>query len=100
MYDDRILAEYRDVLAREKFKFDTERVAEILDYIRDQGRHVAPRALKVALPDPDDLAFVEVARSANADALVTGNLRHYPAAVRNLVPVLSPAEFLEQLNEE
>ena len=30
------------------------------------------------LPDPDDQVFLDVAVAANADAIVTGNARHFP----------------------
>ena len=39
---------------------------------------VSPCAVR--LPDADDLPFLEVALSGNADALVTGNVRHFPGA--------------------
>lgn len=55
-----------------------------------------PRAvpLGVTLPDPDDEKFLEVAVSAGSSALVTGNLRHYPADRRQGMAVLMPREFL------
>jgi hypothetical protein len=32
--------------------------------------------------------------------LVTGNLKHFPATLRNGVTVISPAEYLVRLREE
>jgi predicted nucleic acid-binding protein len=48
------------------------------------------------LPDPDDLAFAEVAIAGGADALVTGNARHH-APLKGELParVMSPAGFLD-----
>jgi predicted nucleic acid-binding protein len=42
-----------------------------------------------------DLKFIEVAVGALADALVTGNLRHFPARQRHGVRVLNPPQWLE-----
>ena len=95
-YDDRILAEYRDVLARARFGFDRASVAELLAYIETEEQHVTAMPVNVELPDPDDLPFLEVSRAVQADALVTGNTRHYPAASRHGVVVLTPAEFMER----
>lgn len=95
-YDDRILAEYRQVISRAKFDFDREFVADVLEYLVGEGRLVSPLPLKVRLPDPDDLAFLEVACEDRVFALVTGNTRHYPRGARSGVTVLTPAEFLER----
>jgi len=52
------------------------------------------RSFAKSLPDPDDNPFLEVAIGANADALVTGNKRHFPSDAAGKVKILSPAEFL------
>jgi predicted nucleic acid-binding protein len=52
--------------------------------------------VNIELPDPDDLPFIEVSQAAQADALVTGNVRHYPAASRHGIGVLTPAEFMRR----
>lgn len=92
--DDRILAEYREVLARPKFGFEERAVSDLLDYFEQAGIAVQAMPLAVSLPDPDDRMFVEVAASAVA-TLVTGNLRHYPSDACHGVVVLSPGVFLE-----
>ncbi|MBU0678834.1 MAG: PIN domain-containing protein [Verrucomicrobia bacterium] len=48
-----------------------------------------------SLSDANDNAFLEVALSARADCLVTGNIRHFPRKLRYGMTVLSPREFLE-----
>lgn len=50
--------------------------------------------MPVALPDPDDLPFLEVAW-ASAAPLVTGNLAHFPEEARGPVAVWSPRAFVE-----
>lgn len=77
-YDDRILAEYREVLSRPAFHFDSRDVPEVLRALASQGLPVVAPPSAVALPDPDDLSFLEVALTPAVEALVTGNLRHYP----------------------
>jgi predicted nucleic acid-binding protein len=52
------------------------------------------------LTDPDDEAFLEVALSGRASALVTGSKRHFPKRAYGEVRILSPAEFLEVWSED
>ncbi|MPZ20843.1 MAG: putative toxin-antitoxin system toxin component, PIN family [Luteitalea sp.] len=97
-YDSRIIAEYRDVLARTELKLSPERVNRVLFAIQDAGVLVTPLPWPVALPDADDEPFLASAKAAGAP-LVTGNLRHYPTASRCGVTVLSPRQFLETLRD-
>jgi putative PIN family toxin of toxin-antitoxin system len=95
-HDKRILAEYADVLARPKFKFDTGRVREVLTKLEADGLAVdASTEQNLELPDPDDEPFLAVALAGQADYLVTGNLADYPAERRRGCKVVSPAEFME-----
>lgn len=91
-YDDRLLAEYREVLARPKFSFAPEDAALVLAYLETDGERVTAQPLACELPDADDLPFLEVAAQAEA-VLITGNTAHYPAAVRGVVQVVAPGEF-------
>ena len=93
--DDRILAEYREVLARPKFGFDVRAVHDLLDYFEHAGVVVQAMPLTIDLPDPDDCIFVEAAASANA-ILVSGNLRHYPPQMSLGIVAESPSAFLER----
>ena len=52
-------------------------------------------AMPVRLPNLDDVKFIEVAVTAVADALVTGNLKHFPARQCHGVRVLTPRQWLE-----
>jgi uncharacterized protein len=94
-YDDRVMAEYRQVLARPKFGLAPGDVADLLAFLEADGEPVTARPLPCELPDLDDLPFHEVTAHAEA-ILVTGNMAHYPAAVRGAVVVLTPAEYLGQ----
>jgi putative PIN family toxin of toxin-antitoxin system len=96
--DDRILAEYADVLARPKFGFRPEDVMGILDSLRATTERVTAAPLGVALRDPGDLPFLEVAAAGGADALVTGNTRDCKRTRgRHVAPVMTPAQFLAML---
>lgn len=98
LHDERIISEYRQVLSRPAFAFDPEDVGAMLEGIEWSGEAVFARPLRTELPDPDDLPFLEVAVAGSADALVTGNLRHYRAVRgRHDVQVLSPRDLLERL---
>ncbi|MBX6378039.1 MAG: putative toxin-antitoxin system toxin component, PIN family [Clostridia bacterium] len=94
LFDDRILAEYGEVLARERFGFDPDDVGALLDFLKSEGQAVVAPPQGVVLPDPDDVMFVEVALAGGADAIVTGNRSHFPDGMCRGIPVLSPAEFL------
>ena len=93
--DDRILAGYHDVLARDAFRryFSKPDREGILDYLENNALHIAPRLVLPPLPDPGDTPFLEVALSEEVP-LVTGNASHFPPERRKNCEVLSPREFL------
>ncbi len=94
--DERLLAEYAEVLSRRRFRLPPEKIQTLLEFFRQSGILVIAHPLTVTLPDPDDLAFLEVAASGEA-LLITGNQRHFPKAATGAVSVLSPAECLDAL---
>ena len=98
LHDDRILSEYREILMRPLFGFDRTDVERLLDFIEVAGEHIIAKELDLILPDPTDLPFLEVAMAGVADALVTGNLRHFkPKRGQHNVDVCAPAEFLRRI---
>jgi uncharacterized protein len=100
LFDERILAEYREVLERPRFGFDAADVDDVLEGIEWTGELVHARPLAIELPDPFDLPFLEVAVSGAADTLVTGNQRHFrPVKGSHEVTLLSPAELRGKLKE-
>ena len=95
LHDDRMLAEYRDVLRRARFGFDRDRVDALLDFLAFVGEPVSGSCLQIALPDAGDLPFLEVAVAGGADAIVTGNGRHFiPTTGVHCRPILTPRELL------
>ena len=73
-----ILEEYRNVLARAKFRMSAERAAACLKLIENVATKVRPTRKVTVAKDPDDNKFLECAEEAQADYLVTGNKKHFP----------------------
>jgi putative PIN family toxin of toxin-antitoxin system len=88
-YDQRILTEYHEVLARPKFGFDQWEIIDFLSFLEHDGVSVVPPPLSMEFTDEDDRAFYETAKHGNA-RLITGNIKHFP---KDGVAVL-PKEFL------
>jgi putative PIN family toxin of toxin-antitoxin system len=95
-HDERILAEYAEVLARPRFKFDTRKVRDVLNKLEVDGLSVDAAGLRdLGLPDADDEPFLAVALTAAVDFLVTGNLVDYPPDKCRGCKVVPPAVFIE-----
>ena len=94
--DDRIEAEYLDVLARPRLGIAAVRRAAVQAILRFQVHVTASPWPGTAPPDEDDTMFLEVALQTPARTLVTGNLSHFPAACRGPVVVLSPRDAWER----
>ena len=94
-YDSRILIEYREVMLRPRFGFPENRVEALLDEIKACGHTVSGGPLKARLPDRDDEPFLEAAIAGEADYLITGNIKDYPASAREGIAIVSAAQFLE-----
>lgn len=96
-YDDRILGEYEEVLSRPELHIPPPRMFAVIDHIELAGRFVAAEPIPTAgYTDPDDVMFAEVLIISNADALITGNVRHYKPLLKQNALVLTPAQFMEK----
>lgn len=80
LYNAEILAEYDEVLHRDKFPFHEESITAALNVFRQFGVEVTPSPTGETLPDMDDLVFYEVTMEKRGDDayLITGNLKHFP----------------------
>jgi putative PIN family toxin of toxin-antitoxin system len=97
IYDDRILGEYEEVLSRPELHIAPPRMTAVIAALELNGRYVESEPLSAeGYTDPDDMMFVEAFRASHADALVTGNLRHYKPLLEQNAMVLTPAQFLEK----
>jgi putative PIN family toxin of toxin-antitoxin system len=91
-----ITSEYREVLRRNKFRrhgFPPQWLEFLIDIslsLPEPGLWPHP------IPDPKDGPFLALANLAGA-WLVSGNLKHFPESCRRGVVLVSPAEFLAQL---
>jgi putative PIN family toxin of toxin-antitoxin system len=94
-----LLAELREVLRRDKFRrYVVESEADAyVELIQSEGvvradPEPSPEPLSA---DPDDEYLIDLARDAQADALVTGDA--HLLDLRAIIPAMTPAEFLEML---
>lgn len=94
LYNDDIIAEYDEVLHRDKFGFADERIQAVLDLVKS-GLYLSPTESGETFPDPDDRVFYEVALSKDGSYVVTGNQRHFPKTP----VVVSPAEMVRLVTE-
>ncbi|MGA2404062.1 MAG: putative toxin-antitoxin system toxin component, PIN family [Syntrophobacteraceae bacterium] len=88
--------EYEEVLRREKFKkLDHRKVRDLLVRLKSQAQWVLPKIrLRVTKADPEDNKFLECAQEAEADFLITGNVKHFPPGKFKGTIILNPAQFL------
>jgi putative PIN family toxin of toxin-antitoxin system len=94
-----IFAEYREVLAREKFGIEPELLAASLRLIKQKSGMVQSQGAITACADPDDNKFLECAEAAGASYLVTGNKRHFPARWKTTT-VVNARELIETITPE
>jgi putative PIN family toxin of toxin-antitoxin system len=98
--DSRILAEYDDVTSRSRFGFDEVERRIFLETLAAISEPVIARPLRITLPDPEDRVWVEVAIADGADAIVTGNTKHYvPRRGKLAVPVLTPRMLVDRMRD-
>ncbi|MBM4149112.1 MAG: putative toxin-antitoxin system toxin component, PIN family [Lentisphaerae bacterium] len=94
-----ILGELLDVLTR-KFGFTRAEAHAAVRLLRTRTRLIDPAPLPVPVcRDPDDDTILATARTAECDAIVTGDkdltdLKHYEG-----IRILTPSEFWEFENE-
>lgn len=75
-----VYAEYEEVISRPRFRHSKDVIAGALRIVREKGFWVRPREAIRACSDPDDDIFLECAHAAQANYLVTGNLKHFPTS--------------------
>lgn len=87
-----IVAEYREVLNRPKFRPKGLPPAWLPRLLQVAFHEPEPAPWPLEGPDPDDLVFLALAKATGA-VLVTGNLGHFPEAIREGVAVYTPGEY-------
>ena len=86
------------MLTRAKFGFAMDRISPLLSFMRTETLSVEAGSTEVVSPDPDDTAFIACAVVAEADYLVTGNRRHFPAPAYGPAQVVNAADLLRRLD--
>ena len=92
---EKVMEEYRGVLARPKFSFARDEIEGLLGLLQAKGLTFKAPAVKGASPDPKDDDFIACALAAEAAFLVTGNKRHFPALSCGETQIVSARELLD-----
>jgi uncharacterized protein len=88
------------VLPRPKFAFSSDEIAAVLAMFRNQGELFPPEVSAATSSDPGDTKFLQCAEAAQADYIVTGNKRHFPAGLYGVTRVVSAGELLDRITFE
>ncbi len=91
-----VLAEYHEVLLRLELGLEPGAVNKLLKEIRQAANLVRAKQRVSVSPDEADNRFLECAEAAQADFLVTGNIRHFPKHYKTS-KVVNTREFLNTL---
>ncbi|MBQ0155685.1 MAG: putative toxin-antitoxin system toxin component, PIN family [Bacteroidales bacterium] len=95
LYNDEIIAEYREVLSRPKFKLRKEIIDTLLSLVVENGISSDRFAYEESMIDEKDRVFYEVSLSVEDSFLVTGNLKHFPSTPM----VVTPFQIVEMLSK-
>ena len=98
VFNEEIYLEYRNVLSRPKFGFNSSVVDSFLTGLRYRASIIEATPLSLKLSDKDDKKFYEVLvadRQLSRTYLVTGNLRHFPREPF----IVSPRQMLDIIQE-
>lgn len=93
-----ILREYVSVSGREKFRKSRGTLTEIMQLLLRNATLVHSVPCGIQLPDENDTMYLDTALSGQADVLITGNKKHFPAPDYRGIRILSPQEFLDLLH--
>ena len=92
--DARIIEEYTEVCFHPELGLPSDEVDRVLDQLFRLSSPKTATPRDVALPDPDDLPFLEIAASAGVPH-VTGNRKHFPKRACGKIQILTPREFID-----
>ena len=97
--NDKIVAEYREVLMRDKFHLTKEIVDDVIQTLEEQGKYIDTDNMDYELPDMKDVIFYAIVMEKRKDEdayLVTGNIKHFPREHY----VVTPKEMMDIILEE
>ena len=90
-----ILIEYQGVTAREKFKNVRQYLYSLIEIICEISELVTITSSNFTLPDKKDLIYLNTALSANAEYLITGNIKDFPKEKYKYCTIITPSNFLK-----
>ncbi len=96
-----ILREYEEVLTRPELALPAAEVRSALAYLKIPGTHVVhvdPAGLPGVCSDPDDDCFIAAALAGHADAVITGNTRHFPVSPWRGIVIATPVGFFRSFS--
>ena len=97
--NDKIVAEYRAVLLRDKFHLTKDIVDDVIQALEDQGEYMDTDNMDYEIPDPNDVVFYAIVMEKRKDGdayLVTGNIKHFPQKPF----VVTPREMMDIILED
>ena len=99
-----LVSEYAEVFSRPRVMKYTgltpQENIQHIQQVRDRA-YITPGMLTLdsLSPDPDDNIVLACAREGVATHLVTGNTKHFPFKIYEGIHIVSPREFLDQLEK-
>ncbi|MBP3200154.1 MAG: putative toxin-antitoxin system toxin component, PIN family [Lachnospiraceae bacterium] len=90
VYSDEIIAEYEDVLNRDKFKLDKDEIEKFIGFVVYKGIKKESKNTGVILTDAKDQPFYDLKNVLADTILVTGNIKHFP----NDKLIMLPKDFI------
>ncbi|MBF0610434.1 MAG: putative toxin-antitoxin system toxin component, PIN family [Magnetococcales bacterium] len=96
------LQELESTLLKQKFQkaWFQENALHLLAMHKRYGRVITPVALGFSMPDPKDEIYLATAMAGQADAIITGNLKHFPPLLCGPVRILSPRQYLTETRHD
>ena len=96
IFNEEILAEYKEVLSRDKFPFRKDDIDWIISIFQEYGIAISQTKIsEETFVDKKDVVFYEVALSKEDSFLVTGNLKHFPKKPF----IVTPTEMVAIISE-
>lgn len=92
---DEIEQEYFKTMEKPRFKSRKEDMILLAQMVVSCSKKVEAGVSPFRLSDPGDEIYIATAIAANADAIITGNKKHFPLPEYGGVKILSPRKFLE-----
>ena len=96
-----ILAEYSNVIARDKFSgyIDFKSNANFLiSFLIEFSVYINPSERLNIAKDPDENKFLELANETNADYIISGNIKDFGLLKFGNTKIVTPKEFWEEFH--